>query len=327
MLEIENENIIRNSAKCRLCNDEIESKYRWNYVSCKCGEIFVDGGKDYLRRGAKDFVNFIDTSLPEIEAQVKKSEKILLWDVETSESVVKTFSLYNQYIHPKNIIRDWFIICGSWKFLGEDAVDSVSLLSDAERFERDFTDDYEVTKQLREAILKADIIVHHNGDKFDVKKLNTRLIYHRLPPLPVKLTTVDTLKEAKHTFAFSANRLDYLGQYLDVGRKIKTDDELWGRVLAGQSDAIEEMVEYNKRDVTLLEDVYKVMRPYIRHPNTASIAANDSDSCCVDCQSTRLQYRGYNTTKIGTKQRFQCLDCGKWGHDPKYTTKTKLRAA
>ena len=42
--------IVRNSAKCLLCEDEIESTYRWDFKRCKCGAIAVDGGKDYLRR-------------------------------------------------------------------------------------------------------------------------------------------------------------------------------------------------------------------------------------------------------------------------------------
>lgn len=54
--------IITNKAKCKLCNSIIESKYRHDYVECSCGEISVDGGKDYLKRGAKNFENFIDLS-------------------------------------------------------------------------------------------------------------------------------------------------------------------------------------------------------------------------------------------------------------------------
>lgn len=37
--------------KCASCNDIIESKYRHDYVKCKCGKIFIDGGDDYLRFG------------------------------------------------------------------------------------------------------------------------------------------------------------------------------------------------------------------------------------------------------------------------------------
>lgn len=62
IMDLPNYKIVRNSATCLLCGDEIESKHRHDYVSCKCGEIFVDGGKDYIRRGAGDFNNLKDTS-------------------------------------------------------------------------------------------------------------------------------------------------------------------------------------------------------------------------------------------------------------------------
>lgn len=56
--------IKKNRAKCKACGEEIESTYRHDFVTCKCfkdGErgIFVDGGKDYLRRGG-NMDNFID---------------------------------------------------------------------------------------------------------------------------------------------------------------------------------------------------------------------------------------------------------------------------
>ena len=54
--------IKHNKAQCKLCTSVIESKHVHDFVSCKCGEIFVDGGKDYLRRGAKDFTNFTELS-------------------------------------------------------------------------------------------------------------------------------------------------------------------------------------------------------------------------------------------------------------------------
>lgn len=55
--------IIRNSLKCLLCNDIIESKHRHDFVSCSCGNVFVDGGKDYFRRGYKDFSKVEDLSI------------------------------------------------------------------------------------------------------------------------------------------------------------------------------------------------------------------------------------------------------------------------
>ncbi len=42
--------IIRNAIRCNHCGDVIESTYRHNFVSCRCGHVSVDGGHDYLRR-------------------------------------------------------------------------------------------------------------------------------------------------------------------------------------------------------------------------------------------------------------------------------------
>lgn len=36
-------------AICSLCNDIMESKYRHDFVTCKCGKSFLDGGDDYIR--------------------------------------------------------------------------------------------------------------------------------------------------------------------------------------------------------------------------------------------------------------------------------------
>lgn len=54
--------IVRNSARCLACLDEVESTHRHDFKSCKCGNVFVDGGKDYLRRGCRTSA-YEDTSI------------------------------------------------------------------------------------------------------------------------------------------------------------------------------------------------------------------------------------------------------------------------
>lgn len=54
--------ILRNQAMCADCGDHIASFNRHDYRSCKCGNISVDGGVDYLRRLFKD-KHPIDTSV------------------------------------------------------------------------------------------------------------------------------------------------------------------------------------------------------------------------------------------------------------------------
>ena len=45
-----------------MCGDVIESHNRHDFMSCKCGEISVDGGKSYIKRSAKDLNNIIELS-------------------------------------------------------------------------------------------------------------------------------------------------------------------------------------------------------------------------------------------------------------------------
>jgi hypothetical protein len=54
--------ILRNSAKCLKCNDEIESTHVHDFKWCSCQAIAVDGGHWYTKRVANDFANFQDTS-------------------------------------------------------------------------------------------------------------------------------------------------------------------------------------------------------------------------------------------------------------------------
>ncbi len=43
--------IIYNRIKCLKCKEIIESFTVHDFKFCGCGNVFVDGGKDYLRRG------------------------------------------------------------------------------------------------------------------------------------------------------------------------------------------------------------------------------------------------------------------------------------
>lgn len=46
-----NRRILTNKIKCNHCLQEIESTHHHNFQKCKCGAVFVDGGREYLRRG------------------------------------------------------------------------------------------------------------------------------------------------------------------------------------------------------------------------------------------------------------------------------------
>lgn len=54
--------IVSNKIQCKHCGEVIESTSIHNFVSCKCGKVAVDGGKDYLKRcGNKE--DYIELSI------------------------------------------------------------------------------------------------------------------------------------------------------------------------------------------------------------------------------------------------------------------------
>jgi len=235
--------------------------------------------------------------------------KVLIWDVELSYMLAAVFSCKTEYISPKNIVKDQTVLCGAWKWLGDKKTHFVCVDP------ADVDNDLEVTQTLRDIVSEADVIVHHNGDRFDVKKLNARVIYHGLEPIP-QLKTVDTLKEVRKIASFSSNTLDFLGGRLVGDSKIATSYALWLDILTGdlytRTAALKAMVKYNKKDVTLLEDVYLRLRPYIKnHPNMNLFVDSDVEMC-PNCGGKHLQRRGFYTTLKGKYQRLQCTDCGAW---------------
>lgn len=71
---------MRNRAKCKLCDDIIESFHRHDYVECSCGEIAVDGGQDYLRAVFKNAENFLRIDDEENELPIKYAEDAIFAD-------------------------------------------------------------------------------------------------------------------------------------------------------------------------------------------------------------------------------------------------------
>lgn len=62
--------LVRNAAKCLDCGDVVESKSRHDFRSCRCGNIFVDGGLSYIRRGFRDESKIEDLSEYEVDPSV-----------------------------------------------------------------------------------------------------------------------------------------------------------------------------------------------------------------------------------------------------------------
>lgn len=230
--------------------------------------------------------------------------RILLFDLETFPNVVTSWGLrVDGYLSPENIIEERTIICASYKWLGERKVYSVAI--DPENP----TDDRAVVEALHKVLSEADATITHNGDKFDTPWVNARMACYGLAPLPPTIQ-IDTKKIAKNKFYFNSNKLVYLAEFLKVGKKIKTEFELWKDCRTGDKKALAKMVKYCRRDVVILERIYNKLAPYV--PARINHRLFSERPNCESCGSRQVQSRGFVYTTQNKYRRFQCVGCGYW---------------
>lgn len=235
---------------------------------------------------------------------MKKTKPVIFYfDIENEPPVVRTWRKYQQDVIWKE--RDGYI----WSFSGayNDGKIFHYNLSDFKEYKKNKYSDEGLAKKLWECFDKADIVIAHNGNAFDIKHVNALFAKYKLgSPSPYK--KVDTLLKARNEFYFWSNSLNDLADYLGIGTKQETGGyALWKKVEAGDKKSIKLMEKYNNHDVWLLREVYKRLRPFMSgHPNLGIFMGERS--VCPHCGSKNLQSRG---VKYGKRSWF-CNDCRSW---------------
>jgi uncharacterized protein YprB with RNaseH-like and TPR domain len=154
------------------------------------------------------------------------------------------------------------MLCCSFKPLGGQVYTFGAL---ERRFkEKDVYDDSKLALAIRNELEKYDIIVGHNSKMFDTKFLNSRLIRagHRTKPAQYQ---VDTMWSWRSKFS-AWSGLDNVQKFaLPDAETTKTsvDWPQWMRALGWNAElarkAMDEITDHCERDVTVLEDVYRLL--------------------------------------------------------------------
>lgn len=273
-----------------------ERRYRFDFqIAKKIGVPLNKTGRYRLSKTQEDkYFELI---------QNKEGIKRLFFDIETTPNLVYSWRIgWNLTITPDNIVEERKIICMSYKWEGSDKIHR--LVWDKNQCDRQMLIDFiKIANQ-------ADEMVAHNGDRYDIKWIRTRCIFHRVAMFP-QYKTLDTLKKAKSGFNFNSNKLDYIAQFLGVGAKVKHSGfDMWKDVMRGDKKALEEMGAYCDGDIVVLEDVYLTMQNYmIVNTHAGVINGNNKYSCSV-CSSEKSLLLKNNVTALGTiKRLMQCNDC------------------
>lgn len=262
---------------------------------------FVPSQEELLGR---DTVAAVEAQ-PELGENTGRS-KILLLDIETAPCLSWTWRMWKENINPIQIVQDWFIISWAAKWLDSEQMYS-DCLTPKEIINQD---DSRIMESIWAFMNDSDVVITHNGENFDLPKLNTRFVINGMKPLS-PYQGIDTCRASKKYFSFSHNRLDFLCQTLGIGQKVDTGGfELWKECMDGQKEALNKMEFYNRHDVVLLEGLYLRIRPFIKsHPNLGVMVKKDG-IICPYCGGDRLEFDGHYDTQVSSFPALRCKDCG-----------------
>ena len=232
--------------------------------------------------------------------------RILIFDIESAPMKAFVWKRWKENISLDQTISESFMICWSAKWLYEDEVIGECLTPE----EMINEDDLRIVKSLYELINECDILIAYNGRNFDIPYMNQRFLVYGFEPYK-NIQIIDPYESMKKVFRFSSNKMDNIATQLGLRNKIDTDFNLWKGCMNGDVESLNYMLEYNKQDVKVLEDIYVKVRPWLQgHPNVSNY--KEDKHCCVKCGSDdyELLEGKYYYTYSAKYRLYRCKCCG-----------------
>lgn len=239
----------------------------------------------------------------------RRDAKVLCFDEEVSPRQAYVYDFYETNVIEE--IRPQILLAVSWKWLGDKDAHCLTIY---DRPGIDRYDDRPLVTELWNLLDEANIVCAFNGKRFDCKMANTFFMRHGMtPPSPYK--QIDPLQTLRSKFRLGCNKLDYVGQFMEVGKKTEeTYKDCWKTLLEGndkeRKQASKIMAKYCQNDSELLEKVYLKVLPWMdNHPNMALYAGNEV--CCPRCGNTAdFTVKSYRRTGVQINAiQYQCSHC------------------
>jgi len=255
----------------------------------------------------------------------QRKVKQLFYDIEVCRDIVEGYGNKWDFKVVK-WVRHQELMCYSYKWKGDKKPTFV--------YRHQFDTMKQFLTSLRDLQSEADIVVAHNGKKFDDKMMNRFYIKNGVD-LPSPFFSIDTCQVARSKYKFHSNSLNELADYLELGHKENiTYKDLEDDFMSDNPSekTIRLMRKYNNMDVELLEKLYYVLRPGIaNHPNMARLM-NVHDACpqCGNDDEELIGREKYRPTKLGLYFQYKCKVCKKYFQssrpiDPLFDVKPRYR--
>lgn len=188
----------------------------------------------------------------------------------------------------------------------------------------DYPDYKSFVADVREKVfVKYDVLIAHNGKRFDLRMCNTFFAEVGLPKVDkFPANMIDTKNEAKREWALPSHSLSYLLNHFKLGAKINTGGEsLWYECMEflpngkpKNPKAWKKMRHYCDGDVIGGEALYQFMRKggWIKRLVVERLCYGKDG--CIRCGGHNIQFRGEKPYKEGVYEMVWCKDCNK--HQP-----------
>lgn len=238
--------------------------------------------------------------------------RVLVADIETFPILAHVWGLFKQNISLEQIEQDWSMMSFAAKWLMQPEVFYLD-----NRDMEDVRDDSMQVEALHNILGHTDMVVAHNGQRFDVPKIKARMVHHEMQPI-APVTVIDTLNLNRTAFGFTSQKLQYVSEHFASSQKDDHNEfpgwKMWREVLRRNPRAFRACEKYNIQDIVSNEEMYLSLRGwYTGAPNMGPyLSHEDGEHNCPTCGSSDVSTSGTRKTQVGIYQRYVCNNCGGW---------------
>ena len=262
---------------------------------------------DTLENGTQGYsVSELYVDEAEHIAKAPNPVKILYFDIETTLAKSYHWGQWQQNLSVKQQIQESHMLSHAWAW-GDGEVYS-SVLTPEEVLNQD---DERIVYEIWSLLDNCDVVVAHNGKRFDVKKVNGYFLKYGLPK-PSSYKIIDTLEIAKKHFNLPFKSLEYLAKFLNV--ELKQDSggiQTWIDCDRGDPEALATMEFYNRGDVVTLREIHNKLKGWDNNGVNIALYNDNHDALCTHCGSDDISVitDKFAYTPQRKYQLFRCNSC------------------
>lgn len=133
--------------------------------------------------------------------------------------------------------------------------------------------DRQLVGDLLDELENYDLIVTYYGTGFDIPFIRTRAMILGLDnfPKPKKIAHLDLYYHVRSKMSLAKNSLAMATKCLNIDGKTHLDFTYWKLAGMGDTEAMQELLNHNVKDVEITESLHKELEPYINFKKNSYI--------------------------------------------------------